>query len=278
VEERDHSARGGGHSVSDRQRSDQSFPKHIWRGAHMLLGGQELNLGARRVVAGHRMPTHRALEPINLAGIIYFRMGEPDKAEACSLGRWPSIASAPPPISTSSPWCTGRGTILRDAPRTMVCGVGRLAEDRDILYWFALARKRKKGKRSSDPEISKKGFSHPHADRRGCVLVRVPGAPGRARSLGRPSRSLTKKTRHGNTRSSAKRRCRARIKSTAYPQVFHAFRMERPRLDRDGVDQRRVTVHHPFAAAVFAGTIVACGRLHPELRMPPRPGVCLTAT
>jgi tetratricopeptide (TPR) repeat protein len=84
---------------------------------------------------------NRALEPLNLAGIIYFRMGEVDKSEAL-------FRKAVGLDSTSAAAHFNLGMVFwqdkryKDAHAQWLSALAASPGDKDMLYWFALAEKK----------------------------------------------------------------------------------------------------------------------------------------
>jgi Flp pilus assembly protein TadD len=108
----------------------------------MLLGGQD-SISALDALSRAIECNPRALEPINLAGIIYFRMGEPDKAEAL-FARALAIDSLSAAAHFNLGMVYWQGGRFSDAHGQWYAALAASPRDRDILYWFALAEKKKR--------------------------------------------------------------------------------------------------------------------------------------
>jgi Flp pilus assembly protein TadD len=108
--------------------------------AHMLLSAQD-SVSALDALSRAIERNNRAIEPINLAGVIYFRMGETDMAEtlftkAIAL----DSASAPARFNLGMVhWQAGR---FADAHGQWYAALAASPKDKDILYWFARAEKK----------------------------------------------------------------------------------------------------------------------------------------
>jgi Flp pilus assembly protein TadD len=84
---------------------------------------------------------NRAIEPVNLAGIVYFRMGDADKSELLfkkAVGLDSANASARFNLGMVY-WQSGR---YKDAHAQWLAALAASPGDRDMLYWFALAEKK----------------------------------------------------------------------------------------------------------------------------------------
>jgi tetratricopeptide (TPR) repeat protein len=108
--------------------------------AHMLLFAHD-SVAALDALSRAIERNNRAIEPINLAGVIYFRMGETDRAEtlftkAIAL----DSASAAARFNLGMVyWQAGR---FADAHGQWYAALSASPKDRDILYWFARAEKK----------------------------------------------------------------------------------------------------------------------------------------
>jgi tetratricopeptide (TPR) repeat protein len=110
--------------------------------AHMLLGVQD-SVAALDALSRAIDCNASAIEPINLAGIIYFRIGEPDKAEALfSKALTLDSTSAAAHFNLGMVyWQAGR---YPDAHEQWYAALAAAPKDKDILSWFALAEKKKR--------------------------------------------------------------------------------------------------------------------------------------
>jgi tetratricopeptide (TPR) repeat protein len=112
--------------------------------AHQLLSAKD-SIAALDALSRSIERDTRAIEPINLAGIIYFRMGETDKATAL-FAKALAIDSANPAGRFNlgmAYWLAGR---YDDARAQWYAALAASPKDKDILYWFALAEKKKREK------------------------------------------------------------------------------------------------------------------------------------
>jgi tetratricopeptide (TPR) repeat protein len=82
-----------------------------------------------------------ALEPLNLAGIIYFRMGEVDKSEAL-FRKAVGLDSASAAAHFNLGMVFWQGGKYRDAHAQWLNALAASPGDKDMLYWFALAEKK----------------------------------------------------------------------------------------------------------------------------------------
>jgi tetratricopeptide (TPR) repeat protein len=84
---------------------------------------------------------NRSIEPVNLAGIIYFRMGEVDKSEMLfkkAVGLDSTNAAANFNLGMVC-WQAKR---YKDAHAQWLLALAASPGDKDMLYWFALAEKK----------------------------------------------------------------------------------------------------------------------------------------
>lgn len=110
--------------------------------AHILLAGND-SIAALDALSRAIESDTRAIEPINLAGIIYFRMGETDKAEALFV-KAIGLDSANAAVRFNLGmvyWHAGR---YDDAHGQWYAALAASPKDKDILYWCALAEKKKR--------------------------------------------------------------------------------------------------------------------------------------
>jgi tetratricopeptide (TPR) repeat protein len=110
--------------------------------AHMLLSAKD-SIAALDALSRAIERNNRAIEPINLAGIIYFRMGEAEKAGAL-FAKAIALDSANAAARFNLGmvyWQAGR---YDDARIQWYAALAASPKDRDILYWFALAEKKKR--------------------------------------------------------------------------------------------------------------------------------------
>jgi protein O-GlcNAc transferase len=110
--------------------------------AHLVLAAHD-SLAALDALSRSIERNTRAIEPINLAGILYFRMGEIEKAEALflkALGIDSASAAARFNLGMAY-WQDGR---YDDAHGQWYAALAASPGDKDILYWFARAEKKKR--------------------------------------------------------------------------------------------------------------------------------------
>jgi tetratricopeptide (TPR) repeat protein len=113
--------------------------------AHMLLSEKD-SIAALDALSRAIERNNRAVESINLAGIIYFRMGETDKAEAL-FAKATGIDSTNPAGRFNLGmvyWQAGR---YEDARTQWYAALAASPRDKDIVYWYALAEKKKRESR-----------------------------------------------------------------------------------------------------------------------------------
>ena len=84
---------------------------------------------------------NRALEPLNLAGIIYFRMGEVDKSEML-FRKAVALDSANAAAHFNLGMVFWQGKRYNDAHTQWLSALAASPGDKDMLYWFALAEKK----------------------------------------------------------------------------------------------------------------------------------------
>ena len=108
--------------------------------AHMLLSRKD-SVAALEALSRAIEYNNRAIEPVNLAGIIYFRMGEGDKAEMLfkKAVAMDSVNAAARFNLGMVFWHLGR---YADARRQWLAAVSASPADKDMIYWFALAEKK----------------------------------------------------------------------------------------------------------------------------------------
>jgi Flp pilus assembly protein TadD len=108
--------------------------------AHQMLSGRD-SIAALDALSRAIEFNNHALEPLNLAGIIYFRMGEVDKSEAL-------FRKAVGLDSTSAAAHFNLGMVFwqdkryKDAHAQWLSALAASPGDKDMLYWFALAEKK----------------------------------------------------------------------------------------------------------------------------------------
>jgi tetratricopeptide (TPR) repeat protein len=110
--------------------------------AHTLLAAGD-SIAALDALSRAIERNNRAIESVNLAGIIYFRMGETDRAEALfvkAIGLDSANAAAHFNLGMVY-WNLGR---YGDAHGQWYAALASSPKDKDILYWFALAEKKKR--------------------------------------------------------------------------------------------------------------------------------------
>jgi Flp pilus assembly protein TadD len=112
----------------------------VWalHGRHLLDGGDTLASLSALSRAIELQP--RSVEPLNLVGIIYFRMGDEAKAEVLF-----NKAATLDTLHPSAPFNLGmmrwsQGDVL-GAREQWLRALKCAPRDEDILYWFALAQK-----------------------------------------------------------------------------------------------------------------------------------------
>jgi tetratricopeptide (TPR) repeat protein len=84
---------------------------------------------------------NRAIEPVNLAGIIYFRMGDVDKSEML-FKKAVGLDSASAAAHFNLGMVFWQGKRYKDAHAQWLSALAASPGDRDMLYWFALAEKK----------------------------------------------------------------------------------------------------------------------------------------
>lgn len=82
----------------------------------------------------------RSAEPFNLAGILYFRLGDPDKA-AILFERAAFLDSLHPSAEFNLGMIHWDNGDIEGARSHWLIALKRAPEDEDLLYWFALAEK-----------------------------------------------------------------------------------------------------------------------------------------
>jgi tetratricopeptide (TPR) repeat protein len=110
--------------------------------AHVLLSSKD-SIGALDALSRAIERNNRAIEPINLAGIIYFRMGETDKAQAL-FAKATALDSVNPAARFNLGmvyWQAGR---IDDARNQWFAALAASPKDKDIVYWCAVAEKKKR--------------------------------------------------------------------------------------------------------------------------------------
>jgi tetratricopeptide (TPR) repeat protein len=110
--------------------------------AHVLLSAKD-SIGALDALSRAIERNNRAIEPINLAGIIYFRMGETDRAQAL-FAKAIELDSASPAGRFNLGmvyWQAGR---IDDARGQWFAALAASPKDKDIVYWCAVAEKKKR--------------------------------------------------------------------------------------------------------------------------------------
>ncbi len=108
--------------------------------AHQLLAVRD-SVSALEALSRAIECDNRAVEPLNLAGIIYFRMGEEDKSEMLfkkAVGIDSASSSARFNLGMVF-WQSGR---YEDAHAQWLAALAASPGDKDMLYWFALAEKK----------------------------------------------------------------------------------------------------------------------------------------
>jgi tetratricopeptide (TPR) repeat protein len=108
--------------------------------AHQLLAARD-SVSALDALSRAIECDNRAIEPLNLAGIIYFRMGEVDKSEVLfkkAVGLDSASASARFNLGMVY-WQSGR---CKEAHAQWLAALAASPGDKDMLYWFALAEKK----------------------------------------------------------------------------------------------------------------------------------------
>ena len=108
--------------------------------AHQLLDAKD-TVAALDVLSRSIESDKAAIEPLNLAGIIYYRLGETDKSEVLftkAVGLDSVNASARFNLGMIY-WQSGRA---RQAHAQWFAALAASPRDKDMLYWFALAEKK----------------------------------------------------------------------------------------------------------------------------------------
>lgn len=86
----------------------------------------------------------KAVEALNLAGIIYFRMGEPQKAN--TLFEHALVTDTLNPYTYFNMGMVNwAASDFRDAHKFWFKALSLAPEDKDILYWYAIAQKKLEG-------------------------------------------------------------------------------------------------------------------------------------
>jgi tetratricopeptide (TPR) repeat protein len=83
----------------------------------------------------------RSVEPVNLAGIVYFRLGHEDKALQL-FGKAIAIDSTNSSAHFNLGMAKWQREQFSEAHRHWLTALANAPEDEDILYWFALSEKR----------------------------------------------------------------------------------------------------------------------------------------
>ncbi len=108
--------------------------------AHQLLSSGD-SLAALDALARSIEYDNRAIDPVNLAGIVYYRLGEVDKSEALfakAVGL--DSANAPARFNLGMVyWHSGR---YKQAHAQWLAALAAAPRDKDMLYWFALSEKK----------------------------------------------------------------------------------------------------------------------------------------
>lgn len=108
--------------------------------AHQLLDAKD-TVGALDALSRSIESDKAAIEPLNLAGIIYYRLGETDKSEslfAKAVGLDSANASARFNLGMVY-WQSGK---VKRAHEQWLAALIESPHDKDMLYWFALAEKK----------------------------------------------------------------------------------------------------------------------------------------
>lgn len=108
--------------------------------AHQLLALRD-SVAALDALSRAIECNNRAIEPVNLAGIIYYRLGEVDKSEALfkkAVGLDSASASARFNLGMVC-WQGGR---YKEARAQWLAALAASPRDKDMLYWYALAEKK----------------------------------------------------------------------------------------------------------------------------------------
>jgi Flp pilus assembly protein TadD len=108
--------------------------------AHQLLSCRD-SIGALDALSRAIEFNNRALEPLNLAGIIYFRLGDVDKSEAL-FRKAVGIDSTNAAAHFNLGMVFWQGGKYRDAHAQWLSALAASPGDKDMLYWFALAEKK----------------------------------------------------------------------------------------------------------------------------------------
>ena len=108
--------------------------------AHQLLSCRD-SIAALDALSRAIEFNNRALEPLNLAGIIYFRMGEVDKSEML-FRKAVGLDSTNAAAHFNLGMVFWQGKRYRDAHAQWLLALAASPGDKDMLYWFALAEKK----------------------------------------------------------------------------------------------------------------------------------------
>ena len=108
--------------------------------AHQLLSCRD-SIAALDALSRAIEFNNRALEPLNLAGIIYFRLGEVDKSEML-FRKAVALDSANAAAHFNLGMVFWQGKRYNDAHTQWLSALAASPGDKDMLYWFALAEKK----------------------------------------------------------------------------------------------------------------------------------------
>ncbi|HUI92401.1 MAG TPA: tetratricopeptide repeat protein [Chitinivibrionales bacterium] len=108
--------------------------------AHQLLSDRD-SIAALDALSRAIEINNRALEPLNLAGIVYFRMGEADKSEIL-FRKAVALDSANAAAHFNLGMVYWQARRFRDAHAQWFLALAASPGDKDMLYWFALAEKK----------------------------------------------------------------------------------------------------------------------------------------
>jgi Flp pilus assembly protein TadD len=107
--------------------------------AHILLAGND-TLGALEALTRAIEYDPQRADPLNAAGIIYFRLGETEKAQALFV-QAASVDSLNPAVLFNLGMVAWHSGDLEKAHACWLTGLKQSPKDQTMLYWFARAEK-----------------------------------------------------------------------------------------------------------------------------------------
>jgi tetratricopeptide (TPR) repeat protein len=112
----------------------------VWsQRAHILLAGADTIAALEALTRSIEYDPRRA-EPLNAAGIIYFRLGEPEKARAL-FTQAAAADSLNPAVLFNLGMVAWHSGDIEKAHSCWLSGLTLSPEDQTMLYWFARAEK-----------------------------------------------------------------------------------------------------------------------------------------